>query len=277
MQDDNGHNGDDGKTGNSTASGNGEHPENIIRLSDIKRQTKTQPNTQTGTHHDTRRMRMQVTMGGQKTPIHPVHPPLINLPPFTKWLTLVLLLIHAITYMVLNPVQQYALIENFGFIPAYYAGAIPFGWGAVAGPFTYAFLHGSWGHLFINRVMMVAFGAGLERWMGWRRMAVFMLACSLAAAIVQGVIDINSTNPVIGASGAISGMFAAAMIMLQQKGRTAIDGKFSLMPFILIWIGTSVLFGMMGGPSGESIAWPAHIGGFLAGFLLIKPILKLKI
>lgn len=256
MQSENGHNGD--------GSGNNQNSPNIIKLPTRKEREKAS------------RVRMKVTLGpldrGGK-----YHEPMINLPPFTKILILILFGIHIPMELFLNPEKQYWVIEHFGFIPAYYTGAIAFEWWAIIGPFTFAFLHGGWVHLLINTVMLAAFGAGLERWMGWKRMAILMLSCSLASALVQLAFSVGSDNPVIGASGAISGMFAAAMIMLQQQRGSPFSGRYGLWPFILIWIGISVMFGMMGGPGGESIAWAAHIGGFLAGFALIKPVLRLKV
>jgi len=257
VQSSNGHNGG--------GSGNDDESPNIIKLPSRKERAKAD------------RVRVKVTLG-QPPAGH--HEPMINLPPFTKCLLLIIFGIHIPMELFLDPEKQYWVIGHFGFIPAYYTGAIPFAWPALLGPFTFAFLHGGWFHVLINGVMLMAFGAGLERWMGWKRMAILMLLCSLASVAVQLLFNLGSDNPVIGASGAISGMFAAAMIMLQQRHGAAsmgFGGRYGLWPFILVWIGISLLFGMTGGPGGENIAWAAHIGGFLAGFVLIKPVLRLKV
>jgi membrane associated rhomboid family serine protease len=205
--------------------------------------------------------------------------PLINLPPFTKILILILVGIHLGISSLSEPIQ-YWIIEHFGFIPAYYTGAIPFNWPGLVGPFTFAFIHGGWTHLLMNGIMLVAFGAGLEPWMGWKRMAILMFACSLVAAFVQlgcSLWSNNLTDPVIGASGALSGLFAAAIIMMQERSGGMMPSKYGYWPLIGIWIVTSAVFGMMGGPQGQAIAWPAHIGGFLAGLALLKPVMRLKI
>lgn len=202
--------------------------------------------------------------------------PLINLPPLTKGLVLGLLAIHIGTLLV-SPVQRFWLFEHFGFIPAYYSGALPFDWPAVTGILTFTLLHSGWAHVLMNTVMLAAFGAGLERWMGWRRMLVFIIACNVFALFVHFILNLNSTAPVIGASGAISGLFAAAIIMLQQRGGMAPMGRFGYWPLIVLWVLISVGFGMMGGPGGESIAWAAHVGGFLAGFILLKPVMRMRI
>lgn len=201
--------------------------------------------------------------------------PLINLPPFTKIFVMALLVIHLGISLMPEP-TQYWIMEHFGFIPAYYTGAIPFDWPAVTGPFTFTFIHGGWMHVLMNGIMLIAFGAGLEPWMGWRRMVLLMLACNLVSVITQVIFSIGSTDPVIGASGALSGLFAAAIIMMQDRnGGVSTMGKYGYWPLILVWIGTSILFGVTGGPEGEAIAWPAHIGGFLTGFALYKPIMKI--
>lgn len=73
----------------------------------------------------------------------------------------------------------------------------------------------------------------------------------------------------IGASGGISGLFAAAIVMMNKSGQE-MGGKVGILPFALLWIGLSIGFGMLGGPDGSLIAWAAHVGGFLGGFIALK-------
>ena len=202
--------------------------------------------------------------------------PLINLPPFTKILLLLILGIQ-LGISLLDEPTQFWIMEHFGFTPAYYTGAIPFDWPALAGPLTFSFIHGGWAHALINGVMLAAFGAGLEPWMGWRRMAILMLGCGIFSILVQLGVSFGSTNPVIGASGALSGLFAAAIIMMQERSGMRPPGRFGYWPLILIWVGSAALFGVIGGPQGETVAWPAHIGGFLAGFVLYRPVMRFKV
>lgn len=225
------------------------------------------------------RVRMRVTLDQRNPPARggQAAEPAINLPGFTKILLLGILAIHLLVTFALNNEQHYWVMEHFGFVAADYSAMGTFHWTSLLSPFTYAFLHGGWTHVIMNAVMLMAFGAGLERWMGWRRMALLMLGCSLVSIMVQYAVDLHSMNPVIGASGAISGMFAAAIVMIQQQRGSPFGGRYGLMPFIIVWIVIAVAFGMMGGPGGEMIAWPAHIGGFLAGLALVKPVMRLKI
>ena len=128
-------------------------------------------------------------------------------------------------------------------------------------------LHGSWAHVLINGAMLMAFGAGVERWLGaWRMLGLFTV-CGLAAVAVQFALNPASTDPVIGASGGLSGLFAAVLVMMQHQG--AMRGRFGLWPLIALWLVTTVAFGYTGAPDGSAIAWAAHVGGFIAGFAFL--------
>lgn len=196
-------------------------------------------------------------------------PPLINLPFLTKMLMGVFLLIHVVITYVLPQSGMEWVYTHLGFIPGRFTGALPFEPLALVTPLTHIFIHGSWLHLIMNTVMMAAFGSGIERWMGARRMAIFFFLCGLCGAAFHFALNMHSPFPVIGASGALSGLFAAAIIML-NRGRGEMGGRFGILPFILLWIGITVGFGMMGSPDGSDIAWAAHLGGFLGGFAILK-------
>lgn len=204
-----------------------------------------------------------------------MHEPLFNLPPVTQYFILALVAIHLFVTIFLSPEAEIFSITHFGFISAAYTGAegLPL-WSLVIAPFSYAFLHGSWMHLIMNCVMLMAFGSGLEKWMSGRRMLILFFGCSLVAIFLHFILNMDSFGPVIGASGGLSGLFAAAIVMLSERGMMP-SGRRGIMIFVLLWIAISVLFGLMGGPDGSAIAWEAHIGGFLAGFVLLKPVLRL--
>ena len=79
-----------------------------------------------------------------------------------------------------------------------------------------------------------------------------------------------SAYPIIGASGALSGLFAAALIGLQKEGRLPAS-RFGIWTFAAVWIGISVVFGFFGDDLvGGPIAWIAHLGGFFGGLLLMQ-------
>lgn len=204
------------------------------------------------------------------------HKPLLNIPPVTKYMLLAFFIVHLLTDLMLDDRTQYEVFRSFGFVPGYYTGALPFGWEALVGPFTFTFLHGSWTHILLNGFMMMAFGTGVERWIGGKRLFVFFMLCNLCAALAQFVFDPLSTAPVIGASGGLSGLFAAILLMMQKEQGLGAGNRYGIMPFVLLWIAISVVFGLMGGPNDSTIAWAAHIGGFLAGFVLFKPVMKAR-
>ena len=225
------------------------------------------------------RARLQAEKEQQNKP--PAEPffksgPLLNLPPVTKYMIGIFLAVHILTDVILNDQQQFWAFMHFGFVPGYYTGIMPFSWAALVGPITFTFLHGSWTHILLNGFMMMAFGTGVERWMGAKRMIAFFMLCNIFAALAQFVFDPQSTAPVIGASGGLSGLFAAILLMMQQQNGLGSGNRHGILPFIILWVVISVVFGVIGGPGGSSIAWAAHIGGFLAGFVIYKPIMRSK-
>jgi membrane associated rhomboid family serine protease len=203
--------------------------------------------------------------------------PIINLPPVTKYMIMAIIIPFIITSFIMDDIDRIKTILTFGFIPGYFTGHIEFTWNAVLGIFTYIFLHGNITHLMMNVVMLAAFGTGVERWMGGKRMLIYFILCSAGALILHTALNHSSSTPVIGASGGLSGLFAAVLIMLQQRGAGGV-GKYGIWPFIAIWIVISILFGSVSTPGtgGHTVAWAAHIGGFLAGFILLKPVLNMK-
>lgn len=195
--------------------------------------------------------------------------PMFNMPTVTKWLLAAVIGLHLLVHVVL-PVSAYNWVfAHLSFIPARWGGGLPFELWTPLTPLTYMLLHASWLHLAMNSVMLLAFGSGIERWMGARRMIIFSILCGLIAIVTHYIFNMGSMQAVVGASGAISGLFAAALIMI-NRGHRELGGKFGILPFIIIWIGISIAFGMTGAPDGSAIAWGAHIGGFLGGFAILK-------
>lgn len=199
---------------------------------------------------------------------HRLREPMINLPPLTKWSLAVLFAIFLLSHIILSPQQSDALILTFGFIPANFGGAES-SFLLYLTPFTHMLLHGGWMHILLNGFMLTAFGSGIERWLGARRLFILFVISGLCGAAMHYVLNTNSPFPMIGASGGLSGLFAAAIIMI-NRGQREMGGRFGILPFALLWIGISIGFGMMGGPDGSSIAWAAHVGGFLGGFAALK-------
>lgn len=196
-------------------------------------------------------------------------PPLFNIPPYTKYMLIVMVSIHLIVSFLLNDEQRNWVYIHLGLIPGRFTGAALFEPLALLTPFTHIFIHGSWLHIMMNAVMLLAFGAGIEKWIGGKKMIAFFILCCLFGALAHFALNFNSYQPVIGASGGISGLFAAALVMLNRRHNN-MQGKYGYLPLIAVWVGISVLFGFIGSPDGGEIAWAAHVGGFLGGFLILK-------
>jgi membrane associated rhomboid family serine protease len=152
---------------------------------------------------------------------------------------------------------------------------------------TYALLHGSWVHVLLNSVWLAAFGTPVARRCGAVRFILLGLAAALGGAIAHWAAHPLSVAPMIGASAAVSGMMAAAarFIFAAVPGRHRADyshhgprqsllgliGNRRAALFLGLWFATNLLFGVAATPLGivdSSIAWEAHIGGFLVGLLL---------
>ena len=206
---------------------------------------------------------------------HRPHPPMFNIPPATKIMTGILIAIHLVIFALSNTIEPQALD-----IAAYFAGFIPASWSGIGTfywwtPFSiigFSFLHGGWMHLGFNVVMLVAMGSGLEKSIGIKRYLMIYIGTTLFAAFAHLALYPASTMPIIGASGGISGIFGA-MIVVMNQARSGVD-KSRLMPVIFAYIGITVLMGLMGGPDGSSVVWIAHIGGFLAGVGFMMTLLK---
>lgn len=201
--------------------------------------------------------------------------PFFNLPPTTKYLAGSLVLVHIIMFFLPVNLQDW-VIYHLSFIPARFTGDLPFEIFTVLTPFTYMWLHGGITHLLLNTVMMVAFGAGIERWLGGRRLLLMFLLCGLFGLVFHFLFYPGSTTPVIGASGGISGFFAVILVMINNGRWRGGPGNMGggILPFAILWIVISVMSAFFSGIGGGAIAWAVHIGGFLGGFLLMKPYLR---
>jgi membrane associated rhomboid family serine protease len=146
---------------------------------------------------------------------------------------------------------------------------------------TSQFLHGDVLHLVFNMLFLWVFGNNIEDRMGRLRFLPFFLICGIAAALAQAMVDPDSAIPLIGASGAISGVLGAYLVLYPRVGIWTVVVPFVFLPFKLpAWIWLAVYFGLqfvyLGGSStsgGGGVAYMAHIGGFAAGALLVKPFL----
>jgi membrane associated rhomboid family serine protease len=147
-------------------------------------------------------------------------------------------------------------------------------------PVTSMFLHGGWGHLFSNSLFFWVFGNNVEDSMGRLRFVAFYLLCGLAAAGAHVLVEPSSPIPTVGASGAISGVMGAYLLLYPKaKVRMYFPPIFlfrvSAWLVLLWWFGTQVISGLpdlmqvRSEASGGVAVW-AHVGGFIAGAALVK-------
>jgi rhomboid family protein len=163
-----------------------------------------------------------------------------------------------------------------GDLPADLAWVPP--WATV---FTSMFMHGGWMHLIGNMLYLWIFGDNVEDSMGHGRFVVFYLLCGIAAVLAQALPDPNSTVPMVGASGAISGVLGAYLLLYPHaRVLVAIPLGFILQTMripagivLLLWFGLQLLSNAMAQAGQGGVAFRAHIGGFVAGMLLI-PLFK---
>ena len=137
------------------------------------------------------------------------------------------------------------------------------------------FMHGGLAHILGNMLFLWIFGDNLENLLGHVRYAIFYVVCGLAAAIAQIVMDTDSIIPMLGASGAISGVLGGYILLFPQRQVRAIIFNFltTVPAFVAIgiWIVYQLVLGYLTDPGTGGVAYMAHIGGFLAGIVLIKP------
>lgn len=216
----------------------------------------------------------------------PVREPMFNLPRIVVLLIALCVGVHLVRTYVLTGDQDFWIILRFAFFPLRYSGGYPLDAYAFFAPVTYSLLHGGIGHLVVNMIWLAAFGSPLANRIGTIRFLVFWVATSVAAVGLHFVLHPQDATPLVGASGAISGMMGAAarfgFRIDRSRGLAAFAGPVlpistvfrsrSTVTFLAVWMGVNLLMGLgFGAPDGGGqIAWEAHIGGFLAGFLAVR-------
>jgi membrane associated rhomboid family serine protease len=234
----------------------------------------------------------------QRIPIEPEdRQSAINAPAVVIALLAIFVAIQLILSFLSEANFTYAILL-FSFLPARYDPTVaehvlwPGGSGADVWTFvTYAFLHGDWMHLGINAIWLLAFGSAVAWRFGTLRFLFFSAICAAAGAAFHLLFHWGEMAPVIGASAALSGHMAAAIRFMFQPGaplglfRVGGAAAFRVpahglgealrdrrvVMFLIVWFAINIIsgvgaFALVG--EGETIAWEAHIGGFLAGLIL---------
>jgi membrane associated rhomboid family serine protease len=219
----------------------------------------------------------------------PPRQPFFRAPPVVLWLIGVLAVLHGLRISLPGPRAQ-DVVYQYGLVPARYSRAFlesrmldPGTLWDRAVPFvSYMGLHNDWTHLAINCLFLLAFAPIVARRFGAVLFLGFFLVCGIAGALTYLAFNWGSPAPVVGASGAISGLMAAALRMLPGQSPWAVPGATPLAPIfsrqMLVFTGVlfaiNVITGITGLPLGgenAQIAWQAHLGGYVAGLFLCGP------
>jgi membrane associated rhomboid family serine protease len=208
----------------------------------------------------------------------------------TPWVNSFLIGLNLVIFFfefTLDPRSLELLIRQFGVVPAHLAsflsGSPRYSLPAVVLPFfTSMFLHGSWLHVLGNMLYLYIFGDNVEDYLGHFKYLVFYLLTGLVAMATQVAVNLHSTAPTVGASGAIAGILGAYFVLFPRaRVLTWVFEVLILVIWIPAWIiliywfvlnflsGTATMLAVhrqnMGG-----VAFWAHVGGFISGVLMIK-------
>ncbi len=198
--------------------------------------------------------------------------------PLVNW-SLILLNVFIFVFLEAGSPHVNALVKTWGMVPARLLRHLNLY--NISTIFTSMFLHGGWSHLISNMLALYIFGDNVEDRMGSGRYLVFYLLCGLAAALVHVGFSPTSAIPTVGASGAISGVLAAYVALYPTASVITLIPVFFWPWFVeipaLFYIGgwfISQLFNgvasvAIGAQALGGVAWWAHVGGFVAGLVLL--------
>ena len=206
--------------------------------------------------------------------------------PFITFILICLNILIFFYQMGLDESVRASLIFDYGFKPSHFFSNSYQADSKVAPLFTIftsMFLHGGILHLLGNMLFLWIYGNNIEDSMGSIKFLIFYLLCGFAAALLQATISIESSTPMIGASGAVSGVLSAYFLLFPKARVLTLVILFIFITFIRIpagiligfWFLSQLINAYFNDPNSPGVAWYAHIGGFLMGLFLI-PFLKKK-
>lgn len=195
-------------------------------------------------------------------------------PPYITWALIALNVLVFIYALPLSPLETQRFIFVYSFIPqSFFDYPLPSGYRLLSS----MFLHGGWAHLLGNMFFLFVFGDNIEARMGRGRYLLFYLAGGILATLAHGLVTPASPVPLIGASGAVSAVLGAYIVLFpRQRVLTFIP------PFFIFWLPAWVYLGYwallqiakaVGGlalVASDGVAWWAHVGGFLYGVLVVR-------
>ena len=174
--------------------------------------------------------------------------------------------------------QLNSFIKQFGAVPFYIFN--PVGVSSYATLFSSMFIHAGFMHILGNMLFLWIFADNVEDRIGHIKFVFFYLSCGIAGALLHGITAPNSTVPMVGASGAISGVLGAYILLFPKARVLALIPfgfflRITYLPSIIflgIWFLYQFLFGVTTiGARGGGVAYFAHVGGFIVGLLFALP------
>ena len=213
--------------------------------------------------------------------VRPAREPIFRAPAAVLGLIGLLIVAH-VARMLAPPALSLRILNEFALDPAAYVSPAATWIDWLVPPFSHMLLHGSLMHLTINCLWLLAFGPVVARRFGSASFLVFFVLCGIAGAACFVAMEWGMNVGAIGASGAISGLMAAAIRMIRFRDPYLNIATLPLMPvfsaqvllFSAVWLALNFLTGLFGGVvmgTIEPIAWQDHLGGYLAGLLLAGP------
>ena len=201
--------------------------------------------------------------------------------PLVTWTIILINTVAFFFELSVPPVELERFVSLVGFVPAHFANDPGNAWTLI----TCMFLHGSWAHFISNMWMLYLFGDNVEDRMGPARYLIFYLLCGIGAGLAHYLANSTSTIPTIGASGAIAGVLGAYFKLFPTANVITLVliifwPLFFEIPAVLfigiwfisqLWSGT---FALMAHQFFMGVAWWAHVGGFIAGIILL-PLFRL--
>lgn len=205
-----------------------------------------------------------------------------------QWVTLALLILNVGIFLFTgafsSEAQRAVVADSFGLVPTQLIGELS---GAphqsvlpeLVTLFTYPFVHGGWMHLIGNMLFLWVFADNVEDAYGPFNFILFYFVCALAGGLLHLIMTPHSDMPLIGASGAVSGILAAYVVLFPRARVWILLFMRIPVPLPAVWVlgGWFLLqvFNLLTAKPDQNVAWWAHIGGFVAGFLVTELTRKL--
>jgi membrane associated rhomboid family serine protease len=194
-----------------------------------------------------------------------------SIPPFVRVIVPLMIGIQAVLSLFMSETEIFGIYNTFGFVPAKIFPAPSLA--ALVTPITHMFLHGGWMHIAFNIFMLVALGVFISREFGTKLTYSFFFISGLCGALLYLLVNPSSQQPLIGASGGISGFFSVYLVMMYRHGgfnQFKLVRKFGVLAVIGFWVLLMFMIAMlMGGQS-----WEAHTGGYIGGLLFLCWLLR---